>query len=264
LEKLASHSSTYPFMEALGPIASDLRAIADREWSHCLNNLADFKETLLDAKEDAIDPLKQFYSGQKRVIFDDVARFLHDQEANFSELQGTEVDSLKAIMASAAPYKGNNLQQAKSLLDSLRTKVAAVVESAREDARTRLEQALAGVKTTPDFSSLADDEKNAVLRPICNAIERIDKEPLAPVVRQLAERVQSEILPKQLQAVAALATGKKKDGGGGPAVQYVAARSIKVEFGKSVIENPQDLKAYLAALDQAYAAELAGNKRITL
>ena len=264
LEKLASHSATYPFMEALGPIASDLRAIADREWSHCLNNLADFKETLLDAKEDFIDPLKQFYSGQKRVIFDDVATFLHDQDANFSELQGTEVESLKATMASTAPYKGNNLQQAKSLLDPLRSKVAAVVESARDDARTRLAQALAGVKTTPDFSSLDDDEKNAILRPICNAIERIDKEPLSPVVRQLAERVQSEILPKQLQAVAALAAGKKKGGGGGPAAQYVAARSIKVDFGKSVIENPQDLEAYLAALDQAYAAELADNKRITL
>lgn len=33
----------------------------------CLNNLSDFKEKLLDAKEDTMDPLKQFYSGQKRV-----------------------------------------------------------------------------------------------------------------------------------------------------------------------------------------------------
>lgn len=263
LEKLASHASTYPFMADLQPIAQELKAIADREWSHCLNHLADFKEKLLDAKEDTIDPLKQFYSGQKRVIYDDVTRFLHDQEANFAELPGEDVKSLKTIIDSPAPYKGNALQQAKSLLDSLRAKVASVVDTARTGARTRLQQALEGVQAAPEFSELDEAEQKSVLQPMRSAIERIDKEPLAPVVRQLAERVQSEILPKQLQEVAALVAGKKK-GGGGPAVQYIAARSIPVAFAKGVIETQADLDAYLAALGKAYAAELENHKRITL
>lgn len=264
LDTLVSHAATYPFLQALAPIAADLRAIADREWSHCLNNLSEFKERLLDAKEDFIDPLKQFYSGQKRVIYGDVAAFLHDHEANFAELQGPDVESLKAIMASPTPYKGNNLQQAKSLLDGLRTQVTSIVEKARQEARAGLEQALAEVESSPDFPALAETEKTAAIQPIRNAMARLDKEPLAPVVRQLAERVRSEVLPRQLQEVSALAAAKKGGGENGPKVLYVAARSIKVPFGKGVIESTADLDAYLQAQKTAYAAELAANKRITL
>ena len=47
-------------------------------------------------------------------------------------------------------------------------------------------------------------------------------------------------------------------------VLYVAARSIKVPFGKGVIESTADFDAYLEAQKTAYAAELAANKRITL
>lgn len=264
LEKLASHASAYPFMADLLPLAQELKAIADREWSHCLNNLSDFKEKLLNAKEDTVDPLKQFYSGQKRVIYDDVSRFLHDQEANFAELPGEDVKSLRAIIDSPTSYKGNALQQAKSLLDSLRAKVASVVDTARADARTRLQQALDGVQAAPEFADLDEAEKKSVLLPMRNAIERIDKEPLAPVVRQLAERTQSEILPRQLQEVSAIAAKKKGPGSGAPAVQYIAARSIPVAFAKGVIETQTDLDTYLAAVGKAYAAELENHKRITL
>ena len=60
-----SRLNSIPFLATLNPIASELNTLAEREWSHCLKNLNDFSEKLLDAKESAIDPLKSFYNGPK-------------------------------------------------------------------------------------------------------------------------------------------------------------------------------------------------------
>ena len=95
LEKLASHSAAYPFLTTLTPIASDLTALADREWSHCLKNLKEFSDKLLDAKDASIDPLKSFYNRPKRTIYDDISTFLRDEEPNFADVSGTQAAELR-------------------------------------------------------------------------------------------------------------------------------------------------------------------------
>src|SRR5581483_624938 len=265
LELLASHASTYPFMASLGSIATDLKALASREWSHCLKNLADFSERLLDTKETTLDPLKSFYNGPKRGIYDDITAFLHDEEPNFADVDGTEAVELREALASPTPYKGNILQQAKVRLDTLRAKVAVVVKKTRSEASSRIETAKESVEAAPDFGSLAPQEKSEVLRPFVTATEKIQKERLAPVVRQIADRAANESLPQQLHRVSQLAEAKKpaelKDGG---AVQYVSARLIPIVYNKAILESETDLEAYLAAVKKAYTEELKKKRRITL
>lgn len=264
LETLASHASAYPFLASLTPIANDLTALADREWSHCLKNLKEFSEKLLDAKEASIDPLKSFYNGPKRTIYDDISTFLRDEEANFADVNGTEATELRDTLASAVPYKGNVLQQAKSKLDSLRTKVSQVVAAARTDAASRVEQARASVQAAPDFGSLTPEEKTEVQRPFADATTKIQKERLAPVIRQIADRAANEALPRQLQRIAELANAKKPAEMKDAPSEYVSARKIPIVFDKAILETEADLENYLAALKKAYAAELKNKKRITL
>lgn len=269
LEKLASHAASYPFLAKLTPIASELKSLAEREWSHCLKNLGEFTEKLLDEKDATIDPLKQFYSGQKRAIYDEVRTVLRDEEANFADVEGDEPSGLRDTLTSEAPYKGNTLQQAKAKLDTLRAKVGEVVTAARGEAVARLSQARASVEAVRDFAGLAADEKADVIAPFDGALKQVQSERLAPVIRQVADRATRDILPRQLQRVAELAANKQPPPKAGekpkpkPA-EYVSANSIPVAFGKAVLESDADLDAYLAALRAAYAAELARNRRITL
>jgi len=269
LEVLASHAATYPFLGSLTPIATGLNALADREWSHCLKNLAEFSENLLDAKDAFIDPLKQFFSGPKRTIYDDITTFLRDEAANFADVASSEASDLRDTLTSATPYKGNTLQQAKAKLDSLRGKVTQVVTTARTEAAAQIEQARVHPKGIPEFAELAPEEQAEVLRPFDTALAQAQKERLAPVIRQLADRATNEVLPRQLQRLAELAAARKplvlKDGAAAakPA-QYVAARSIQVSFSKAIIESEQDLDDYVAAVRAAYGAELKKSKRITL
>lgn len=268
LEGLASRADTYPFMAVLAPIAADLKALADREWAYCLKNLPDFSEKLLVAKESAIDPLKQFYAGPKRTIYEDITTFLRDEGPNFADVAGTEASDLRDTLASPTPYKGNNLQQAKAKLDSLRGKVAQVVTTARTQATAQIEQARVRPKGMPDFTTLIPEERTDILQPFDQALAQLQKERLAPVIRQLADRATNEVLPRQLERLAKLAAARKpqelKDGIAAQPAQYVAARSIQVSFPKAVLESEKDLDDYLAAVKAAYGAPLKQNKRITL
>lgn len=262
LEKLASHASTYPFMVILGPIATELHTLADREWSYCLKNLADFSEKLLDAKDSAIDSLKQFYAGQKKAIYDEIRACLRDEEPNFPDVNGTEPAELRDTLTGDTPYKGNILQHAKTKLDALRARIASMLSAVRDEAAKRVEQALNRLKSDPAFATISAEQQSSLANPFQNALAQIQRERLAPVIRQIADRASAEMLPRQLQTLAELAAAKK--GGGAKGAEYVAARLIPIEFDKAILETEADLEQYLAALRKAYLAKLNKNKRIAL
>lgn len=269
LDKLASHAPTYPFLAGLATVAKDLHTLADREWSHCFKDIGTFAEKLLDAKESVSDPLKQFYSGTKRQIFDDIVSTLRAEEPNLADLTGSDFADLKQLVASPAPHKGNALQQAKTKLESLRAQIATIVKAARDEALATTEQAVASVRAAADFAALSAADQNLVLAPFEKARSDIATERLAPVIRQLAQRVSQNLLPAQLQLVSELAASRRKESGApapaGNAPQgYVAAQRIPVAFTKKVLETEADLDAYLAAMRAAYAAEIQARKRITL
>lgn len=224
---------------------------------------------MLDAKEKTTDPLKQFYSGAKRQIYDDIVATLRAEEPNLADLTGTDFADLKQLIGSPTPYKGNTLQQAKTKLENLRAQIATVVKTTREAALATVEQAVASVRAASDFAALPAADQTLVLAPFEKTKGEITSERLAPVIRQQAQRVSQDLLPAQLQRVSELAAARRKESGA-PAPSgeipqgYVAAQRISVPFQKKVLETEADLEAYLDAIRAAYAAEIKARKRITL
>lgn len=263
LEKLASHASAYPFLADLAPVAKELSGIAHREWSHCLKEVASFSDRLLDLKEATIDPLKAFYNGSKRTIFDDISGFLRDEAPNFVDLPADDIAPLRAAVETRTAYKGNTLQQANAKLSSVREAVSKLLTEAREEATGRLAKARESFVSSPEFTALDSDKRADLLEPFDAATTRLKTERLAPVVREAAERAATELLPSQLQKASSLIL---REGGDDedPAPEYVTLRKIHVPFKKTVLENEEDLAAYLDAIRETYSATLRNNKRITL
>jgi hypothetical protein len=263
LEKLASHASAYPFLAGLSPVAKELSGIAHREWSHCLKDVASFSDRLLDLKDTTIDPLKAFYNGSKRTIFDEISGFLRDEAPNFTDLPPGDISSLRDAVESPTAYKGNTLQQANAKLSTVREAVAKLVDQAREEAEGRLAKARESLVSSPSFTTLDSDKRADLLEPFDAAASRLKKERLAPVIREAAERAATEILPNQLQKASTF-TMKEGHDEQMPAPEYVTARKISVAFEKTVLESEEDLTAYLDALRKAYTTTIRSNKRITL
>jgi hypothetical protein len=263
LEKLASHASAYPFLANLAPVERELSGLAHREWSYCLKEAASFSDRLLDLKDATIDPLKAFYKGSKRTIFDDIFGFLRDEAPNFVDLPPGDIASLRELIESPTAYKGNTLQQANAKLASVREAVAKLVTEARKESIGRLTKARESLISSPAFAALDSEKRADLLAPFDAASSRLKTERLAPVVREAAERAATELLPSQLQKASSLSLRKGGDDED-PAPEYVTARKIHVPFEKTVLENEADLAAYLDAMRETYSTTLRNNKRITL
>ena len=147
LLQLAAQQAAFPFLAALDAPLGALAGLVGKPYTFYLTDLPAQMESLLDAKETIIDPIRRLMGGAQRQIYADARQYLAVQDANFSYAAGSEAAQLQAILDDPDVYRGNRLQQAKTLLDSIRTQVGAAVTAEREHAEAQVEdrwQRLAG------------------------------------------------------------------------------------------------------------------------
>ena len=120
LTMLLDQAARYAFLEPLRPIAERLNKLAEKDYTYLLNNLADFEDDLLTAKDDLLSPIKAFMHGPQRNAYDEAIAFLREEEANFVELPSEEAQPLRDLAASAHPYRGGAVPAAKTAVAKLR------------------------------------------------------------------------------------------------------------------------------------------------
>src|SRR5699024_5972838 len=96
LHNLAS-GSRYPFIDQLNEPIQLLAALCahTEEWF-----ITEFKNAneLLDAKDNVIDPIKQFLNGSQRGIYDEAARFTQRNQANIVHLPTGAIDVVVQLL----------------------------------------------------------------------------------------------------------------------------------------------------------------------
>ena len=76
LTPLAAQVSQYPFLSALTPVLETLKELCGKSYTWYLTELLRQEDTLLDLKEQVIDPIRKFMSGAQKGIFDDARKFV--------------------------------------------------------------------------------------------------------------------------------------------------------------------------------------------
>ncbi len=69
LAVLLDQVSRYAFLEPLRPIAARLTALAEKDYTYLINQLAEYQDDLLTAKDDVLSPLKAFMHGPQRAAY---------------------------------------------------------------------------------------------------------------------------------------------------------------------------------------------------
>jgi len=134
---LAAQKGHYPFLSVLENPIRNLQELTKKEYAFYLTELSTLHDDLLDSKEDIFDPIRKFMSGPARDIYDDSKRFLEEQNANFSDLEGDENQQAKNILADSHCFAGNKMQQLKALVELLRISIDTLLNNARGQARDR-------------------------------------------------------------------------------------------------------------------------------
>jgi hypothetical protein len=207
--------------------------------------------------------------GSQKEIFENVLFYLESNNANFNFIDQQSIAMLNMVKESAAPYKGNLMQEAKTALDEVKTEVIAQIKTERATASESIKQTIDKLKSFDDFAKLTAPQQIEVLKPLEVAITEITEERFIGNIRTKANYINNEVYQKQLDRMNQLANPIKPSEPGSPEppkqrIVFVLRDSVKVQFKKPQLETQQDVEDYVEALKKQYLKIIDENKKISL
>ncbi len=272
LGMLLDQAARYAFLEPLRPIAARLSKLAEKDYTYLLNNLADFEDDLLTAKDDLLSPIKAFMHGQQRNAYDEAVAFLREEDANFVELPSEETQPLRNLAASTHPYRGAVVPAAKTAVAKLRGLVDDLLKAERDKAMAALAEQEARLRATEDFALLDDTARQQVLADTQAAHKSIQSARFVTGIRDQINRYITKTYPDQLRLVSLLTppvlkTDGNTDAAPAPApvpINYTPVARLRPQCNLTYIATQADLELWLEALRAAAQAELDKGNRISL
>ncbi|MFW6351595.1 MAG: BREX system P-loop protein BrxC, partial [Bacteroidota bacterium] len=106
VDVLLNYKENYPFLHVLEPLNEMLKKLSQREHRYFLENIDNFEDELLDGKEDTLTPIKRFWNGGQKKIFDQIRTFVTGNQSNLEYVQGEELKILQEVYEHPKPYTG--------------------------------------------------------------------------------------------------------------------------------------------------------------
>ena len=264
--------NVFPFLEQISDAVLRIKSIAEKEHPYFFTALDQYKEELLDDKEDILDPIRKFMGGQQKSIFENIIYFLQSDNANFDYISTDGIKQLQQVKESKTPYKGNLMQEAKQAIDAIKAEVLGKITEERNLATTEITNCIEKLKAYPDFAKLDKPKQDEILAPFTNTIASIGNERFIGNIRAKLSDIQTRIFSEQLDKMTLMANPPKpisKDDPKTteppiPKVTYILNKSIKVKYNKPSLETEEDVNNYVSELKEEYIKIIKDNKRISL
>ncbi len=281
LESLAAQVTHYPFLAVLNEPISQLRELAGKEYSFYLTDLPKVEDSLLNMKDDVLEPVRRFMAGHPKEIYDEGKRFLEEQSANFGDLQRDEGRQIRDILADQACCKGNRMQQLKGLVDGLKGELATRLEEAKKQARETvavLEDELVGME---DFQQLEQTRQDELLQSFSTFEQDLPHQKIIAVIRESVRTFKENDFLRLLAQKDRWIEEQKRQNDDGfsktdtpdkqgkektetrePKLEYISKSRIPVSFSKSILKSESDVEEYVKAVKEAYLVEIKQGKRV--
>jgi len=266
-------SRRFKFLETMEEPLARLKHIAEKDHPYFFNALDQFEDSLLDDKENILEPLKKFMHGPQQTIFEQVLLYLEGNNANFGYINGENIGKLRQVAESKVPYKGSLIQEAKLALEGIREEVSQQQKNERAIAAEAIKQSVEKLKSFSDFEKLDSNQQTEILTTFENIGSEIEKERFIGNIRQKAHGVTTDVYQRQLEKMAQLAFRPANPvksanlGSYESPVQkdrFVRKDNIPVKFVKPELVTRQDVEDYLIVLREQYLKIIDDNKRIYL
>jgi hypothetical protein len=263
LNQILVSKENYPFLTLLMPATEFINKLSKKEYTYYLTNIKDFEDELLDEKEQNIDPIKRFWNGEQKKIYDSIRSFLSGNQSNLDYVEGNEINILKAVIENPKPFKGDVIKDAKAAKDELSTKVLKLIEDERTKTKSEIESAINRIETHADFDLLNYNHKKEVLKPFEDELKKLTEQRYIANLRDTRTTIKEKLLNQQLNELVKLAhpvTDKVEE----IPVNYLPLKSVKIHFIKNELQTNEDVDKYLEALKTALTLLIKQNKRISL
>ena len=257
--------SKYPFVSQLDASISLLESVVGKPDEWYLSEFA-LGDELLDAKENVIDPIQAFLGGGQRAIFDDAAELLRSNVSNLGYLSAGSDREVTALLDDPQAFRGNRMAQLKQAADTLRARIDEVLTVNRAAAIAEVELRRTALLSSTIYREATEDAQQRVVTTVDQLIIRIGDERQIALVRELGNGFEENVYPSLLDQLVAAArpTEGTDDPEPAPVKQTVSVKTITATGVHGVLETPEDVDRYVAALRASLIDALNDGKRIAL
>ena len=260
-------AESYPFLDQLREPLKLIRENAGQTYSHYFKNLESFENELLDAKEQIIDPIRSFINGDRRRIYDEAKNFLVEQRDNFDFMEKNDSQKLDQIISDSNCFKDDQMQDAKTLTDSLQKELSDQLTRERETAGKQLSNLREIIERQIDPQSITTEQAESLLRPFNTVSDRIANTQHIAVIREATQSFESNTNKNLLSQLASWleADSRGQDDAthtGSDASESLIIKQLIVPFDKSWLNDEAEIERYLEALRKVLLEELESGKRL--
>lgn len=240
-------------------------------------------EDAIDQKEE-VEEIISFVEGSQFNIFKSVDTLLTGNNANLGFVTDEYKTELDTIYNGATPWR--EMTRAKELLDKIRYEVTERQNTEREAIKTMIDAKLGALQALPTFAVLAANQQEQIIADF-NALEQAaDSERFIGNLMAMAQQVNT-ISENSVKTINHWIEQKEEEerrraqqqGGQGqgsgqqqPPRQHTVStrklvgkdKAMKLDFSKPMLENKDDVEAYISQLRQQLLDIINDNKNILL
>lgn len=261
LQDLIGQRHSYPFLESLTPLAEHLKKLRGMDYANLITNIGSVEDDILNLKENVLDPVKQFMNSSQKEIYDRLRGFENYNRANFDYVDDSqEKEIIRKVKEDPTPYRGNAIKEAKQAMDELETRVKVELEGEREATISKIEERLIDLKDRKEFDGLTNSQKEQVLDPLNQELQKAKNERFIGNLRDQRNRL-GDGYTQQLNLMIELATPEKNDE---PKRLFIKQKNIHPTFSKKELETEEDVDDYLKSLREAMVNHIRKNHNIIL
>jgi len=255
---LIQNSNNYPFLSLLEPIQEKLRSWSGKDYTYFLLSRQEYENTLLDAKEDLLDPIRKFMNGDQKKIYDEIRLIVNSDTTNLSFVDGDEMEQLRIVLNHDKPFLGTLIRDAKSTMDTLKEKIQSKIKEEKELATERVNTIITHFESKAEFTQLNDNQREDLLSPFKTALKEIRDERFISNIRNIAQNVQDQTEPRQLTRLQRLTSVGEEQ------FEYIKASGIHISFDKRELKTNEDVDEYIETLREKLKEQISKNRRISL
>ncbi len=295
----------YPFGKALQTHYGRISKYGRQKYDFFFRNFSEEEQNeLLDVKEGAIDPIIKFLNGSQKSIYDEAVGFIALIASNLAELNGDHVAEIKRILELEKCYQGNNMNQLRQALDSLKTQNQQRVQREIDNALEAMRHKREVLEKTAEYTALKPEQQAEIKKISAQVEEEIKTMSLLPNIRDRLQRFESKDYARILEKLNTFTeqnrgpakvtdipsngnfgvetgsepqttTKAEKTGAKTPAAKpapapevakpvFIAISALKVNAGKPWLESATDVSEYLKKLEAAMQQAIASGQKIQL
>lgn len=257
----------YPFLAVLNAPLKLIREVMGHDAEWYLDQLPAHTDELLDAKQNAIDPVRQFLNGSQRIIYDDAVHLLSDRKDTLRYLKTEEASRVESLLADQNVFRGQRIKHLKDATGELRAATDRLLADERAEASDLIGERANDLRRSAAWEQATDATRTKVDHEVNTATQQVVEAVSVPVIRQLAREFDEESYDNLLAALEAdrheAKTNPQTRAPTPPAPVVVALRQLP-HPRKRMLRTPADVDAYIDELRGILLYAVDSGKQVSL